>query len=155
MANDDFSEPPRPADSKIPFSFFPDFWVWVTSKAWGSDSVGFWGSCQLSPFWGRGGPGRRALLTPPLPGNENPGLPFRNFSQLFHNCSALGLTLLDRPPPPPPCCNRFEGLLGFWMLGMRNHFTFFVLLFPTKDSVRSWVAGVQLPDGGWSLTNDD
>ena len=31
---------------KIPFSFFPDFWAWVTSKAWGSDSVGFraqWG----------------------------------------------------------------------------------------------------------------
>ena len=52
---------------KIPFSFFPDFWVWVTSKAWGSDSVGFWGSCQLSPFWGRGESGRRALLTPPPP----------------------------------------------------------------------------------------
>ena len=33
---------------KIPFSFFPDFWVWVTSEAQGSDSVGFWGSCQLS-----------------------------------------------------------------------------------------------------------
>ena len=39
---------------KIPFSFFSDFWVWVTSEARGSDSVGFWGSCQLSPFWGRG-----------------------------------------------------------------------------------------------------
>ena len=60
---------------KIPFSFFPDFWVWVTSKAWGSDSVGFWGSCQLSPFWGRGGSGRRALSTPP-PGNENRASPF-------------------------------------------------------------------------------
>ena len=39
---------------KIPFSFFPDFWVWVTSKARGSVLVGFWGSCQLSPFWGEG-----------------------------------------------------------------------------------------------------
>ena len=52
---------------KIPFSFFPDFWVWITSKAWGSDSVGFWGSRQLSPFWGGGGSGRRALSTPPPP----------------------------------------------------------------------------------------
>ena len=70
MANDDFSEPPRHADSKIPFSFFPDFWVWVTSKARGSVSAGFWGSCQLSPFWGGGVLGRRALSNPP-PGNEN------------------------------------------------------------------------------------
>ena len=30
--------------------------------------MGFWGSCQLSPFWGRGGSGRRALSTPPPPG---------------------------------------------------------------------------------------
>ena len=52
MANDDFSEPPRRADSKIPFSFFADFWVWVTSEARGSVWVGFWGTRQLSPFWG-------------------------------------------------------------------------------------------------------
>ena len=39
-----------------PFSFFTDFWVWVTSEARGSDSVGFWGSCQLSPFFWGGGP---------------------------------------------------------------------------------------------------
>ena len=50
---------------KIPFSFFPDFWVWVTSKAWGSDSVGFWGSCQLSPFWGRGGVRPEGSIDPP------------------------------------------------------------------------------------------
>ena len=38
---------------KIPFSFFfLDFWVWATSEARGSVSVGFWGSCQLSPFGG-------------------------------------------------------------------------------------------------------
>ena len=60
---------------KIPFFFPPDFWVWVTSKAWGSDSVGLGGSCQLSPFWGRGGSSRRALSTPPPPGNENPASP--------------------------------------------------------------------------------
>ena len=28
---------------KIPFSFFADFWVWVTSGAWVSVSVGFGG----------------------------------------------------------------------------------------------------------------
>ena len=33
---------------KIPFSFFADLWVRVTSKARGSVSVGLWGSCQLS-----------------------------------------------------------------------------------------------------------
>ena len=41
MANDDFSEPRRCADSKIPFSFFAEFWVWVTSGAW-DQSVGYW-----------------------------------------------------------------------------------------------------------------
>ena len=53
---------------KISFSFFADFWVWVTSEAWGSVSVGFWGSCQLSPFFG-GGVGRlaRGLYQPPTP----------------------------------------------------------------------------------------
>ena len=58
---------------KIPFSFCPDFWVWVTSEARGSVSVGFGGSCQLSPFfWGSG---RRALSTPPpndYPASQGP-----------------------------------------------------------------------------------
>ena len=77
MANDDFSEPPRCADSKNPISFFPDFWVWVISKAWGSDSVGFWGSCQLSPFLGEGGGPAGGLYRPPPPPpkNENPASP--------------------------------------------------------------------------------
>ena len=62
---------------KIPFSFFffADFWVWVTSEAWGSVSVGFWGSCQLSPSWGRGGSSQGALSTP-SPLNCKPGCPF-------------------------------------------------------------------------------
>ena len=37
---------------KIPFSFFVDFWVWVTSEGRGSVLVEFWGSRQLSLFWG-------------------------------------------------------------------------------------------------------
>ena len=47
----------NPLDALIPkilFFFFADFWVWVTSGAQGSVSVGFWGSRQLSPFWGEG-----------------------------------------------------------------------------------------------------
>ena len=55
---------------KIPFSFFPDFWVSVTSEARGSVSVGFWGSRQLNLFLG-GGPAA-GLYRPPPPGNENP-----------------------------------------------------------------------------------
>ena len=69
----------KPLDAlipKIPFSFFADCWVWVTSEARGSVSVGFLGSCQLSPFLG-GGFGWRALSPPPPPptANENPAFP--------------------------------------------------------------------------------
>ena len=39
---------------KIQFSFFADFWVWVTSEAHGPVSVGFWGSRLLSPLGGGG-----------------------------------------------------------------------------------------------------
>ena len=51
---------------KMPFSFFAEFWVRVTSRAQGSVSVGFWGGgggFQLSPF--QGGSSQRAVLTPP------------------------------------------------------------------------------------------
>ena len=50
---------------KIPFSFFADFSVWVTSEARGSVSVGFWGSCQLSPFGGE--VWQEGSVDPPLP----------------------------------------------------------------------------------------
>ena len=82
---------------KIPFSFSPDFWVWVTSKAWKSDSVGFCGSCQLSPFWGRGGSGRRALSTPPPPETKTrPPLLLCSCIVMAHaipvaSCSACGV----------------------------------------------------------------
>ena len=61
---------------KIPFSSFPDFWVWVTSEARGAVSVGFWGSCQLSLFLGGAGGGVRpeGSITPP-PQKRKPGLP--------------------------------------------------------------------------------
>ena len=62
--------------SKIPFSFFADFWVRVTSEARGSVSVGFGGSRQLSPLWGGGGSSHGALLTP-LPLQSKARLPLR------------------------------------------------------------------------------
>ena len=65
MANDDFLSPLDALIPKIPFSFFADFWVWVTSEARGSVLVGFWGSRQLSPFWG--GSSQGAWSTPPPP----------------------------------------------------------------------------------------
>ena len=50
---------------KIPFSIFADHWVWVTSEAQVSVSVGFWGSRQLSPFGGGGL--AKGLYCPPPP----------------------------------------------------------------------------------------
>ena len=38
---------------KIPFLFFADFSVWVTSEAQGSVSVGFWGP-SIEPLFGVG-----------------------------------------------------------------------------------------------------
>ena len=58
--------------------FPPNVWqmmTFLTSEAQGSVSVGFWGSCQLSLFFG-GGSGRRALSPPlPPPRKRKPGLP--------------------------------------------------------------------------------
>ena len=91
---------------KIPFSLFPYFWARVTSKAWGSDSVEFWGSCQLSPFWGKGGVQPEGSIDPPPPpGNENPAsLPFRPLSGSVasHLHSALNHRALPLPTAPQP-----------------------------------------------------
>ena len=67
---------------KIPFSFFTDFWVWVTSEARGSVSVGFWGSRQLSPFLGTGGLARGLYLPPPPP-IESPPAPDGHVGQVL------------------------------------------------------------------------
>ena len=50
---------------KIPFSFFAEFWVRVTSRAPGSVLVGFWGARQLSLLF-VGGRSQRAVSTHPL-----------------------------------------------------------------------------------------
>ena len=60
---------------KIPFSFFSDFWVWVTSEAQGSVSVAFWGSCQLSLLGGGVRP-EGSIDPPPPPPKRKPGLPW-------------------------------------------------------------------------------
>ena len=55
----------NPLDALIPkirFSILADFWVWVTSEARGSVSVGFSGSRQLG---GGGGSSQGAQSTPP------------------------------------------------------------------------------------------
>ena len=58
---------------KIPFSFFSDFWVWVTSEARGSVSVGFLGVPSIEPFLGEGrGVRPEGSIDPRPPGNENP-----------------------------------------------------------------------------------
>ena len=52
---------------KIPFSFFAEFWVRVTSGPSGSVSVGFWVGASNEPFWGGGGCPAKGLYRPPPP----------------------------------------------------------------------------------------
>ena len=60
---------------KIPFSFFSDFWVRVTSEARGSVSVGFCGVPSIEPFFGGGGGLARGLYRPPPPTQLKARLP--------------------------------------------------------------------------------
>ena len=53
---------------KMPFSFFPDFWVWVTSKAWGLRLGRILGVLSIEPFLGEVGVRPEGSLdTPPPP----------------------------------------------------------------------------------------
>ena len=70
-----FLSPRNALIPKIPFSFFPDFWVWVTSEARGVSLGRILGVLSIEPFLVGGGSGWRALSTPPPPGNENPASP--------------------------------------------------------------------------------
>ena len=73
---------------KIPFSFFAEFWFWVTSGAPGSVSVGFWGARQLSPFGGGGVLARGLYRPPPPPGKRQPGCPWPNAAEDVCLCLA-------------------------------------------------------------------
>ena len=86
---------------KIPFSFFPDFWVRVTSKALGSDSVGFWGSCQLSPFWGEGGVRPEGSIDPP-PRKRKPRLPCHGGRGAYASWTVSWSATADRIQLPAP-----------------------------------------------------
>ena len=75
MANDDFSEPPQRADSKNPIFFFSRFLGLGHLQGLGFRLGRILGVLSIEPFLGEGGSGRRALSTPPPPGNENPASP--------------------------------------------------------------------------------
>ena len=79
---------------KIPFSLFADFWVWVTSEAQGSVSVGFRGSCQSFPR----GVLPRGLYRPPPPPTPLESPPVHD------RLPCSGLSSLSALPPPslPP-----------------------------------------------------
>ena len=116
-----------PLDALIPkshFHFFADFLVWVTSEAWGSVSLGFWGSRQLSPFLG-GGSSQGALSTPRPPSIESPstqwlytiggGVPplqtevtIVGNNEIYRWENLVGPFLVHKllgPRPPPPASN--------------------------------------------------
>ena len=115
---------------KIPFSFFfPIFGSRSPPGPGGSVLVGFWGSCQLSPFWGRGGSGRRALSTPPPPETKN-----RPPLGVF-----WGRFLRRGPPPSSPVgvCQRWGWCKG-WPRGCsrcQRRCKKFALNFPTSGGV--------------------
>ena len=66
---------------KIPFSFFAEFWVRVTSQAPGISLSRILGS----PFWWREGSSQRAISSPPPPGVENPPTSCRLAHRLLCN----------------------------------------------------------------------
>ena len=82
---------------KIPFSFFSDFRVWVASEARGSVSGGFWGSCQLSPFWGKGGGSSQGTQSNPPPPQLQARLPLsrRVYLRVVRRCGGGGADARD------------------------------------------------------------
>ena len=81
MANDDFSEPPRRADSKNPIFFFSRFLGLGHLQGLGVRLGRILGVLSIEPFLGeRGGPAGGFYRPPPPPGNENPASPGRNIA---------------------------------------------------------------------------
>ena len=65
MANDDFSEPPRRADSENPIFTFGRFLGPCHLRGRGVSLGRILGVLSMSHFWGRGRSSQRAILTPP------------------------------------------------------------------------------------------
>ena len=75
MANDDFSEPPRHADSKNPIFIFCRIWGPGHPRGPGVSLGRILGGLSVAPiFLGGGGSTHRAVLTPPT-ANESPPTP--------------------------------------------------------------------------------
>ena len=88
MANDDFSEPPRRADSKNPIFFFSRFLGLGHLRGPGVRLGGILGVLSIEPFLGeRGVRLEGSIDSPPPPRNENPASPFAT-----------------NPPPPTAQC---------------------------------------------------
>ena len=88
---------------KILFSFFADFWVWVTPEARESVSVGFWGVPSIEPLLGPGGGSSQgALLTPPALPNGKPTYPF---------ISVISMLM----PMPMPMLMQMQMQMLMWM----------------------------------------
>ena len=75
MANDDFSEPPRRADSKNPIFFFSRFLGLGHLQGLGVRLGRIWGVLSLEPFLGGGGGPAGGLYRPSPPRKRKPGLP--------------------------------------------------------------------------------
>ena len=159
MANDDFSEPPRRADSKNAISFFSRFLGLGHHQGLGVRLGRILGVLSIEPFLGGGGSGQRALSTPPSPGNENPAsqgglwnpnvcVPtmaqpgfangkcrcFPRYSLWSGGVGSRGVT----PPLPPPA------VCGLSFLALPN------FIFPSRRSFWGfgWVAGLCLKGRG-------
>ena len=95
---------------KIPFSFFPDFWVWVTSKARGFRLGRILGVLSIEPFLGKGGVPPEGSIAPPPPRNENPAspvfldctFPYQNVTWRYSKLCQQNCSVHFRMHPPPP-----------------------------------------------------
>ena len=113
MANDNFSEPPRRADSKNPIFFFSRFLGLGHHQGLGVRLGRILGVLSIEPFLGEGGgSSRRALSTPPPETKTRPPMKFfleekmqfltgpRNWRSIL---GTQPFFLASAPPPPSPC----------------------------------------------------
>ena len=96
---------------KIPFSFFAEFGVRVTSGAPGSVSVGFCGARPLSLFvCGGGGTGQRAVSNPPSPPQTKARTPWTLHTFDTALVSACSYTRMSGPVFCPVAVYRVDSI---------------------------------------------